>query len=176
MSEEFDGLYKLVFFSTVVLLVLLEQFRAFQRREASPDTRWTANVGLFLMSSVVMGLVLPVSMVTFAADQPPGVLARLGLPLAAQVVLAFLFLDFWHYWEHRLFHVVPFLWRAHLVHHSDTQVDVTTSERHHPLEILLSAALTFALIALLGLWWWRCGRMPTSKCLLCWSTLWVGLW
>jgi len=151
MSEEFDGLYKLVFFSTVVLLVLLEQFRAFQRREASPDTRWTANVGLFLMSSVVMGLVLPVSMVTFAADQPPGVLARLGLPLAAQVVLAFLFLDFWHYWEHRLFHVVPFLWRAHLVHHSDTQVDVTTSERHHPLEILLSAALTFALIALLGL-------------------------
>ena len=43
------------------------------------------------------------------------------------------------------------LWRLHLVHHSDTQLDVTTAERHHPLEAIPSIVLMSALILLFGL-------------------------
>ena len=66
------------------------------------------------------------------------------------VALTFVALDFWRYWEHRAFHRVALLWRLHLVHHSDTHVDVTTGERHHPIEFLLGTVTTLALIAVLG--------------------------
>lgn len=151
MAEQFEIRYQLVFFSTVVLLVLLERVRAFQRQPVQLARRWTSNIGLFLIGSVVTSLVIPVGIYTFAQNQPPGLLARLGLPFVAQLLLTFLLLDFWRYWEHRLFHRVPVLWRLHLVHHSDTQIDVTSSERHHPFELLLGTAVMLALIGVLGL-------------------------
>ena len=67
------------------------------------------------------------------------------------MLLTFLVLDLWRYWEHRFFHRIPWLWRVHLVHHSDTQIDVTTSERHHPLEYILGTVVMMGLIAALGL-------------------------
>ncbi len=151
MTDEFETLYRLAFFSTAALLVLLERVRAFQRQPVQIGRRWTSNVGLFLIGGVVTALVLPVGIYAFAQEQPPGLLARLGLPFAAQLLMTFLLLDIWRYWEHRLFHRVPLLWRLHLVHHSDTQIDATTSERHHPIEVLLSTAVMMTLIGTLGL-------------------------
>ena len=54
-------------------------------------------------------------------------------------VAAFLLLDFLHYAVHRCQHAVPFLWRFHALHHSDPDVDVTTSVRHHPIEYLIGS-------------------------------------
>jgi sterol desaturase/sphingolipid hydroxylase (fatty acid hydroxylase superfamily) len=39
------------------------------------------------------------------------------LPLAVQVVMVLLTADFILYWEHRMFHESPKLWRIHAVHH-----------------------------------------------------------
>lgn len=36
-------------------------------------------------------------------------------------------------------HHVTLLWRAHLVHHSDSELDVSTNFRHHPLEIIFTS-------------------------------------
>lgn len=151
MTEEFETLYQLVFFSVAVTLVLLERIRALQRQPVQIARRWTSNIGLFLIGSAVNAVVIPVGIYTFALHQPPGPLSRLDLPFAAQLLLTFLLLDLWRYWEHRLFHRVALLWRLHLVHHSDTQIDVTTSERHHPLEFLLGIAVMMTLIGALGL-------------------------
>ena len=151
MTEAFEVLSLLVFLSAALALVLLEQIRVIQRQRVGVARRWTSNIGLFLIGNLFTGVVIPIGVYAFAQQQPPGPLARLDLPFAAQLLLTFLLLDFWRYWEHRLFHQVPLLWRLHLVHHSDTQVDVTTSERHHPLEVLLGTAVTMALIAVLGL-------------------------
>jgi sterol desaturase/sphingolipid hydroxylase (fatty acid hydroxylase superfamily) len=104
-----------------------------------------------IIGSVVNTLVLPIGIYAFAQHQAPGLLSRLNLPFAAELLLTFLLLDLWRYWEHRLFHRVPLLWRLHLVHHSDTQVDVTTSERHHPLEFVAGTAVMMALIGAFGL-------------------------
>jgi sterol desaturase/sphingolipid hydroxylase (fatty acid hydroxylase superfamily) len=48
-------------------------------------------------------------------------------------------LDLLRYAVHRCEHAVPLLWRIHALHHSDPDLDVTTSLRHHPLEILLAS-------------------------------------
>ena len=149
--DAFETQYRLVFFSCVLALLVLERFRVLQRRPAAIENRWTSNIALFCVGSVASGLVLPAGIYAFALQQPPGVLARVGLPFAVQLLVVLLLLDFWKYWEHRLFHRVRILWRLHLVHHSDTALDVTTSERHHPLDILLGVAVMILLIQALGL-------------------------
>jgi exosortase len=151
MTEEFEILYQLVFFSAAVALVLLERVRALQRQPVQIARRWTSNIGLFLIGSGVTTVLIPIGIYAFALRQPPGLISRLGLPFAAELLLTFLLLDLWRYWEHRWFHQVPLLWRLHLVHHSDTQIDVTTSERHHPLEFLLGTAVLMVLVSVFGL-------------------------
>ncbi len=141
----------IAFFCVALLLFGMETHSAIRLKTDRPRARIASNVGLFLVGNVFSGLLIPVGVVVVAARQPPGVLAAAGLPDAVQWLVAFLLLDLWHYWEHRLLHRVPLLWRLHLVHHSDVQVDVTTSERHHPIDIVLSTAVMMAVVVVLGL-------------------------
>jgi len=150
MTADWDALYRIVFVACVAVLFLLERVPSWQQRPAPGARRWASNAGLFVIGSVVGSLVLPIGLVALAETRAPGRLERFGLPLAAEVALTFLLLDLWKYWEHRLLHRVPLLWRAHLVHHSDTAVDVTTAERHHPIEVVLSTALMVAIVMALG--------------------------
>lgn len=150
MTEPFEFLFPIVFASTALALAVLERLRALQREPVRIERRWTSNIGLFLLGSAITPAIVPIGIYAFALHQPPGLMSRWGLPLALQIALTFLLLDLWRYWEHRVYHRVPLLWRLHLVHHSDTQVDVTTSERHHPLDVLLGTAVLMALIAALG--------------------------
>src|SRR5690348_9120227 len=152
MTEDFFGaLYQVVFFATAIAIVLLERFQALQRQPVQVANRWAGNIGLFVIGSVVNTLVLPVGIYAFALHQNPGFLSRPDLPFAVQLLLTFLLLDFWRYWEHRLLHRIPLLWRLHLVHHSDTQIDVTTSERHHPLEVVVGTLIMMGLVAAFGM-------------------------
>src|SRR5439155_22457642 len=64
--------------------------------------------------------------------------------------LALLVLDCVIYWQHRLLHAVPWLWRLHRVHHSDLALDATSGVRFHPLEILLSMAIKILIVLALG--------------------------
>ena len=151
MQGDFQSLHQLLFLSAAIAIALLERVRLFQRGAPHIATRWTSNLGLFVLGAIVSGLVLPLGAYGFAAHQPPGWMSRLQVPFIAQVVATLLLLDFWKYCEHRIFHRVPLLWRAHLVHHSDTHVDVTTSERHHPIELLLGIGILMLVVTILGL-------------------------
>ncbi|MEX0608113.1 MAG: sterol desaturase family protein [Balneolaceae bacterium] len=72
-----------------------------------------------------------------------------------RVILAILFFDFWMYIWHRLNHRIPFLWRFHRVHHSDSTMDVSTATRFHTGEILFSSLLRIPVILLLGIYLWE---------------------
>ena len=67
------------------------------------------------------------------------------------LVVAFLMLDFLHYAAHRCQHALPWLWRFHALHHSDPDVDVTTSVRHHPIEYLIAAGFYWLAVLALGI-------------------------
>lgn len=66
------------------------------------------------------------------------------------VLVAWLALDFAIWFQHLMFHKLPWLWRLHRVHHTDTVIDLTTGVRFHPGEIAVSLAWKGAVIALLG--------------------------
>jgi sterol desaturase/sphingolipid hydroxylase (fatty acid hydroxylase superfamily) len=112
------------------------------------------NLAVAAVNAVLIMLVIT-GLITFAASESArlgtGLLHLVSLPAALHAVLAFLILDAWMYWWHRLNHRVPFLWRFHRMHHSDPAMDVTTANRFHPGEILLSAGLRIALVFAAGI-------------------------
>lgn len=80
-----------------------------------------------------------------------GLLYQIPLPGWTECTIAILLLDVWMYCWHRLNHLIPFLWRFHRLHHSDREMDVTTANRFHTGEIVMSALLRIPLIAGLGI-------------------------
>jgi sterol desaturase/sphingolipid hydroxylase (fatty acid hydroxylase superfamily) len=119
----------------------------------SKTLRWTSNLGIVVLNTVVLRLVFPVAavgMAALAADRGWGLLNALGLPFALAVVVAVVALDLAIYLQHVMFHAMPALWRLHRMHHADLDFDVTTGARFHPLEILLSMGIKLGVVAALG--------------------------
>ena len=72
-----------------------------------------------------------------------GLIHWISMPLWGQILVAVMLLDFFGaYLVHWVEHKVKFLWKFHLVHHSDTNVDVTTGLRHHPGEAIFRMLFT----------------------------------
>ena len=65
------------------------------------------------------------------------------LPLALQLPLFFIILDFLQWWGHRLLHRVPLLWEFHKVHHSVREMSFPAHLRYHWVENLFYVPLKF---------------------------------
>jgi sterol desaturase/sphingolipid hydroxylase (fatty acid hydroxylase superfamily) len=105
------------------------------------------------VDSLVVRIFLPtgaVGLALIAQRQEWGLFNSLGWPSWAEVAISVIILDLAIYFQHRLFHGVPVLWRLHRMHHADLDVDATTGNRFHPIEILLSMAIKFGVIAAIG--------------------------
>ena len=78
-----------------------------------------------------------------------------GLPLVLQMLLGLLLLDLLGAWlAHWVEHKTPLLWRLHLVHHSDTHVDTTSANRHHPGESVVRFVFTLLAVIVIGAPMW----------------------
>ncbi len=137
-----------------LLFALLEHLRPHRLRVLSRKKRWSGNIGLFLFDVVVVGL--PLNGLIFAIlwwvqQNQIGLMNALPMPAVVQVILGVLALDALMYFQHRLSHAQPLLWRLHRVHHADTEMDVTTANRVHPLESLWIAFLRVLLAVILGI-------------------------
>ncbi len=97
---------------------------------------------------------------TFALNNDFGLLNWLSLiipeiPLWLITLLAIFLFDFFMYVWHRINHSIPFLWKFHRVHHSDSKMDVSTATRFHTGEILFSSLLRIPIILLFGFQIWQ---------------------
>ncbi|EAT11322.1 sterol desaturase family protein [Bermanella marisrubri] len=142
-----------VFFGLLSFLFLVQQ--CFPRRPLSGSKlyRWGNNLGLVFFNSFVMRVFIPTTTVAVAlwVEQKQWGIFNVWQPnFALQVILSLLLLDCLIYWQHRLFHSVPVLWRLHRVHHMDQNIDVTTGSRFHPIEIALSLFIKFIAVLLFG--------------------------
>ncbi len=120
---------------------------------ASKLWRWTSNIGVVALSTVLLRFVFPVAAVglaVVAAERGWGLLNNVALPGWLETAAAVIALDFAIYLQHVIFHAVPALWRLHRMHHADLDFDVTTGVRFHPIEILLSMLIKLAVVAALG--------------------------
>lgn len=147
-----EGIFRLVIFLFTLSFLVLLEFRYRWRAHRHQISRITANAGLLLIGTAVLRLIIPVTAVAVASEVEGewGVMAWFGVPTWLAIILCLLLLDMMIYWQHRLMHTVPMLWRLHRVHHTDHQLDVTTALRFHPIELILSMLLKLVAIALLG--------------------------
>lgn len=153
MIEDLTALVPVGFFGAVMVLALAECLWPLRAPTAALVPRWTTNIGLYLLSVLVERFVFPLALIAVArradADMA-GLLRVVDLHPAFAVALGVLFIDLWGYALHRASHAIPLLWRLHLVHHADVDVDFTTTERHHPFEAVVGLSVSTLMVYLLG--------------------------
>src|SRR2546430_2580435 len=134
---------------SLLIVALAELVRPRRRRGFPALRRRLGNLGMWLLNVVLaaFGFASP-------AIFRPQLEAAFSLTLpawpiadpAVGFIIGFLLLDLLQYAIHRCQHAVPFLWRLHALHHSDPDVDVTTSVRHHPIEYLIATGIYWVVV------------------------------
>ena len=137
------------------LLWLLERRRPLRRREIEPKLRRNArNLALAGVAALSLQLVerpLVQPLAALVERRRWGLLKRVArLPLWLEVALAVMLMDYTLYVWHVATHRVPFLWRFHLAHHVDLDLDASTALRFHFGELSLATGWRAAQVALIG--------------------------
>lgn len=107
-----------------------------------------ASINMFLtFTTIVINFLLAFLLLysaqwTIASDF--GILQWLPeIPLWLYTLIGLLLLDLIAaYLVHLVEHKIKFLWRFHIVHHTDTWIDTTTANRHHPGESIIRFIFT----------------------------------
>lgn len=151
---EHEAALRLFFFLAVFAVVAGAELRWPRRALSLPRRlRWVHNLGLVALNTLLLRLLFPaaaVGVAAFAGARGWGLFHAWSLAPVAALVAGVVLLDLAIYLQHVMFHAVPLLWRLHRVHHADMDFDVTTGARFHPIEIVLSMLIKFAVILLLG--------------------------
>jgi len=88
----------------------------------------------------------------FAIQQNFGILQWLPqMNIWVYTIVGLLLLDLiGAYLVHLIEHKVTFLWRFHLIHHTDTWIDTTSANRHHPGESIIRFFFTVIGVLIVG--------------------------
>jgi sterol desaturase/sphingolipid hydroxylase (fatty acid hydroxylase superfamily) len=145
---------RLGFFFGILLVMALWEL-AFPKRSltVSKTGRWVNNLGIIVIDNVMIRLLTPAAalgMAVAAQRNGWGLLNQFQVPAVPAIIIGVLFLDMVIYLQHLMFHSVPLLWRLHMMHHADLDIDLTTGLRFHPIEILISMGIKVAAVSVIG--------------------------
>ena len=146
-----SGLRLGAFALSLLVFASLEALLPKKQYPSQRGNRWLTNYGVVVIDTIFLRLAFPVLAVSVAATWNTGLFHWLSLPFALELGLSVLLLDLIIYFQHRIFHRVPLLWRLHRVHHLDTAIDTSTALRFHPIEIALSMGIKIVMVMTLGL-------------------------
>ena len=150
----YEPAIRLAAFAGVFVVMAAWEWIVPRRKQAIGRTwRWPNNLGVVVVDALFVRILFPtaaVGLALIAEAQGFGLFNMVAFPWWIAVVLSMVILDLAIYLQHVLFHAVPALWRLHRMHHADLDIDVTTGLRFHPIEIVLSILIKFAVIAVLG--------------------------
>jgi sterol desaturase/sphingolipid hydroxylase (fatty acid hydroxylase superfamily) len=149
----FDLWGGVVIAGAVVLGFVAERRWPLRPRTRPTSERLATNGAMVALAAVVLRVVMvpaALAVATLGERAGVGLLRWIALPAPIAAVAGFLLLDWTVYVWHRLNHRAPLLWRFHLVHHTDLDLDVSTAFRFHAGELLLSVAWRSAQIVLIG--------------------------
>ncbi|MGO4822502.1 MULTISPECIES: sterol desaturase family protein [unclassified Flavobacterium] len=115
-----------------------------------------ASINIFLtLTTIVINFVLAFILLKTAdwtIENDFGILQWLPeIPLWSYTLIGLLLLDLiGAYLVHLVEHKTKFLWRFHLIHHTDTWIDTTTANRHHPGESIIRFVFTTLGVLIVG--------------------------
>lgn len=145
---------RLAAFLGVLAVMMIWELAAPRRRRDIPRViRWTNNLALVVVDTIILRLsfpVLAVGLAMLAEERDWGLFNVIDVPGWVAFTGSILLLDLAIYLQHVMFHAVPGLWRLHRMHHADLDFDATTGLRFHPVEILASMAIKLTVVGALG--------------------------
>jgi sterol desaturase/sphingolipid hydroxylase (fatty acid hydroxylase superfamily) len=144
--------------TSLIIFIVLEFIIPFRQVLLSRWRRWVINFSMSLCNLIMVDqffVRILMGAGLFSGKFQWNLYERLQLNSFWRITLTILALDFLMYVFHRLNHAVPFLWRFHRVHHTDLDVDVSSSARFHFGEVTISAFLTYAFMLTLGATIWE---------------------
>ena len=109
----------------------------------------------FTITTIIVNFILAFILIKTAAwitENNFGILQWLPkIPIWLYTLIGLLLLDLiGAYLAHFIEHKIKFLWRFHLIHHTDTWIDTTTANRHHPGESIIRFLFTTAGVLIVG--------------------------
>lgn len=149
----FDAYGSAILVGVFILLFILET--KFQLRERV-QSRWKRIIINFLVSipSFALLRLLFIPLLVWLAYKNEqwqfGLNYLYAAPTWLEAAIAFLLLDYSNYLWHIVLHKVPLMWRFHLVHHTDLDLDITTAFRFHFGELIGSVFFRGAAVILIG--------------------------
>jgi sterol desaturase/sphingolipid hydroxylase (fatty acid hydroxylase superfamily) len=141
------------FLSVFIAMGLWELFAPRRALTSPKSRRWTSNLLMTLLNSMIVRILFPAATVgmAFMSDWSGwGIFNILRVPSLPAGIISLFLLDLTIYSQHVLFHRVALFWRLHRMHHTDLDIDVTTGSRFHPFEIILSMEIKIVIVVLLG--------------------------
>ena len=149
------GLIQAALLGTLAVLLLWFQWRRPLRSVRYSVVKRTVRNLVFSFPGFALarlGMIpVPLAVSVWAHDQGLGLLNWIPVPGWLAAVLGFLLMDWAYYWWHVATHRVPLLWRFHHVHHTDLDMDMSTSVRFHFGEIIVSVPFRVSAVVLLGI-------------------------
>ena len=142
--------FNLAYLALVAIVGLLERAMPHERTWLANDGQMGPDLAHTLLNKGVVQMIVAVDVAMGVADAVPH---GFGLwpsawPVAAQVVLGLVVVEFGLYWKHRIGHEWKLMWRFHAVHHSVTRLWFFNTGRFHAIDsvtgVLVGAALWFA--------------------------------
>ena len=129
------------------LFVPLERFFPARSEQTVFRPEWQEDMFYYLVSSMmvqVLGFITlaPANFVNAQIPLDDFRIYIVSLPFFVQVVIIMAATDLVQYWVHRAFHMVPFLWKFHAIHHSTKKMDWLAGARMHLMEIAILRSLT----------------------------------
>jgi lathosterol oxidase len=139
-----------------LIFMPLERLFALHRSQYVFRRGWRTDLAHFFVSHLLVQVTVLLTMaparLLIGSSVSPDLQARVSaLPFAVQFVLALALADLFQYGAHRLMHQVPWLWRFHAIHHSSKQMDWLAGSRLHLLDIVLTRAVSFLPLFVLGI-------------------------
>ncbi len=141
------------YFSVLGIMATWELLAPRRPLTASKLCRWGGNLTIVILNTAIARLFFVGGVAAAAAmaqERGWGLINWVEWPGWLEFGLAVLALDLIIYLQHQVFHLVPILWRFHMMHHSDLDLDVSSGVRFHPVEIILSAKVKAASVMFLG--------------------------
>ena len=149
-----SGLRVLILLSGMIIFWLVEGYYPLFSFSSGRVKHAGVNL-VFLGATLILNVIFGFTTIKISAwgeQHQFGLFYLVKMPVWLMLILATFMLDFFgQYAPHYLMHKVKWMWKFHMIHHSDTKVDVTTGTRHHPGEWLFREFSVIIGILILGI-------------------------
>ncbi|AEV99546.1 hypothetical protein A4D02_27285 [Niastella koreensis] len=154
MIELLETLQPIMLIGMFILMYSIENIFPYLQRPANRKRHYRRNFIISILTFLLNAFLgtLVVLTIELTAKFHWGLLNLLSLPAWVEILLGILLFDFGSYLTHNLQHKIGFLWRFHRVHHSDSHLNVSSSLRFHPVDVIVAQCIYQCIgTALIGL-------------------------